>query len=487
MVSIDGPIRRPRGALRAEASRGPPRRRLTTASRSARRQPTRGHGALRQPDPRARRAVRRGAPRAAAVRPGPPVGAGVGQGLRRRRGRGAGARQPRLLADRRAATPSAFERELAALHRRSATRCSSTPARRPTCSRSTALTSPQLGDRRAPARRRGHHRRGRLPDHGQPDRPERPRAGLRRRRRCRPTTSTPTQLEAARRRRRTRAIMIAHTLGNPFDLDAVTALCRAARPVARRGLLRRARLDLPRPARRHVRRPRDAQLLPRPPHHDGRGRRGPDQPRRRSKRIVESFRDWGRDCWCEPGERQHLRQALRLAARRRCRTATTTSTSTRHLGYNLKATDMQAAIGVAQLAQARRLRRRAPRATTRYLRAALADLDDVPDPARGDAGHGPELVRLRAHRARRARRSTRRDLVALPRGAAASPPACCSAATCCASPPTPDVPHRVAGDLATTDLVAERHLLGRLLSRPRRAHLEHVRPAAAFCARRLAA
>ena len=37
---------------------------------------------------------------------------------------------------------------------------------------------------------------------------------------------------------------------------------------------------------------------------------------RRSKKIVESFRDWGRDCWCAPGQGQHLRQALRLAARR---------------------------------------------------------------------------------------------------------------------------------------------------------------------------
>jgi CDP-6-deoxy-D-xylo-4-hexulose-3-dehydrase len=33
-------------------------------------------------------------------------------------------------------------------------------------------------------------------------------------------------------------------------------------------------------------------------------------------KILESFRDWGRDCYCAPGKRQHLRQALQLAARR---------------------------------------------------------------------------------------------------------------------------------------------------------------------------
>ena len=48
----------------------------------------------------------------------------------------------------------------------------------------------------------------------------------------------------------------------------------------------------------------------------------------RLKKMAESFRDWGRDCWCAAGQRQHLRQALRLAARRFAAKATTTSTST---------------------------------------------------------------------------------------------------------------------------------------------------------------
>ena len=63
-------------------------------------------------------------------------------------------------------------------------------------------------------------------------------AGLRRRRRCRTYNIDVAQLEAALSPR-TRAVMLAHTLGNPFDLDAVARLLRAPRPLAHRGQLRR--------------------------------------------------------------------------------------------------------------------------------------------------------------------------------------------------------------------------------------------------------
>ena len=56
-----------------------------------------------------------------------------------------------------------------------------------------------------------------------------------------------TQIEAAIWPK-TKAIMLAHTLGNPFNLDVVDGLCRKKQPVAGRGLLRRARLHLRRPA-----------------------------------------------------------------------------------------------------------------------------------------------------------------------------------------------------------------------------------------------
>ena len=65
------------------------------------------------------------------------------------------------------------------------------------------------------------------------------------------------------------------------------------------------------------------------------------------KTLVESFRDWGRDCWCEaaakiPAGSDSSGNSVA------CPTATITNIYS-HIGYNLKATDMQAAVGVAQL------------------------------------------------------------------------------------------------------------------------------------------
>ena len=97
-----------------------------------------------------------------------------------------------------------------------------------------ALTSP--APRRAALRRgrRGDHRRRRVPDDGEPDLPEPPR------RRCSSTSSSaPTTRTWTRSAKpsgpKTRAIMMAHTLGNPFDLGAVMEIAERARPLARRG------------------------------------------------------------------------------------------------------------------------------------------------------------------------------------------------------------------------------------------------------------
>ena len=66
------------------------------------------------------------------------------------------------------------------------------------------------------------------------------------------------------------------------------------------------------------------------------------------KRLVESFRDWGRDCWCDPGKddtcgRRFDWQLGNLPY------GYDHKYTYSHLGYNLKATDLQAAVGVAQL------------------------------------------------------------------------------------------------------------------------------------------
>jgi CDP-6-deoxy-D-xylo-4-hexulose-3-dehydrase len=93
------------------------------------------------------------------------------------------------------------------------------------------------------------------------------------------------------------------------------------------------------------------------------------------KRIVESYRDWGRDCWCDPGKADTCgkRFAWQLGD---LPAGYDHKYTYSHVGYNLKATDMQAAVGVAQL---KRLPGFVAARRKNYdtLRASLADLEDV--------------------------------------------------------------------------------------------------------------
>jgi CDP-6-deoxy-D-xylo-4-hexulose-3-dehydrase len=146
---------------------------------------------------------------------------------------------------------------------------------------------------------------------------------------------------------KTKAIMLAHTLGNPFNLDAVTALCKQAQPVAGRRLLRRAGQRPTAAAGRHLRRHRHAQLLSGAPHHHGRRRRGVHQQRRTEADRRELPR-LGPRLLLPAGQGQHLRQALRWKLGDLPEGYDHKYTYS-HLGYNLKITDMQAACGLAQL------------------------------------------------------------------------------------------------------------------------------------------
>ncbi len=155
-----------------------------------------------------------------------------------------------------------------------------------------------------------------------------------------------TRLEAALSSR-TKAVMIAHTLGNPFDLDAVTAFvqrhnlwliedCCDAVGATYRGQPVGTFGDL-------------ATVSFYPAHHITMGEGGcvlTNKPR--LKKLVESFRDWGRDCWCEPGQENTCgkRYCWRLGDLPHGYDHKYTYS---HIGYNLKLTDMQAAVGVAQL------------------------------------------------------------------------------------------------------------------------------------------
>jgi CDP-6-deoxy-D-xylo-4-hexulose-3-dehydrase len=156
----------------------------------------------------------------------------------------------------------------------------------------------------------------------------------------------PERIEAAVSPR-TRAIMIAHTLGNPFDLDAVM-------DVARRHNLWVVEdccdaLGATYRDRRvgtfgHV-----GTLSFYPAHHITMGEGGAvftDDDLLR--RAIESIRDWGRDCYCAPGKENTCGKRFKwqlgdLPA------GYDHKYTYSHLGYNLKITDMQAAVGLAQL------------------------------------------------------------------------------------------------------------------------------------------
>jgi CDP-6-deoxy-D-xylo-4-hexulose-3-dehydrase len=146
---------------------------------------------------------------------------------------------------------------------------------------------------------------------------------------------------------KTKAIVMAHTLGNPFNLDGVMSIakehnlfvvedtCDAVgatyndKPVGSFGDISTTSFY--------------------PAHHITMGEGGcvlvKSAP---MKKIVESFRDWGRDCWCPPGNddtcgRRFDWQLGELPYGYDHKYVYS------HIGYNLKLTDMQAAVGVAQL------------------------------------------------------------------------------------------------------------------------------------------
>ena len=257
----------------------------------------------------------------------------------------------------------------------------------------------------------------------------------------------PSQLEPALSDR-TRAIMIAHTLGNPFDLGAVSDFARRhnlwlvedccdAVGATYRGKGVGTFGDL-------------ATVSFYPAHHMTMGEGGAvltDRPR--LKTLVESFRDWGRDCWCAPGadntcgkrfdwqlgDLPHGYDHKYIYS---------------HIGYNLKLTDMQAAIGVAQLGKLDAFIA-ARRANFRRLHDGLSDLQEFfllpePTPESDPSWFGfPTIVRAEAPFSRlelmtylNARKIGTRQVFA---------------GNLLRQPAYAGVAHRKIGDLANTDIV----------------------------------
>lgn len=172
---------------------------------------------------------------------------------------------------------------------------------------------------------------------------------------------------------RTRAVILAHTLGNPFDLQAVVDFtrrhglwliedCCDAVGAEYNGQKVGAFGDL-------------ATVSFYPAHHITMGEGGcvlTDSPA--LKKLVESFRDWGRDCWCDTGKdntcgKRYDWQLGNLPDGYDHKYVYS------HIGYNLKATDMQAAVGLAQLDKLEGFIA-ARRRNFAYLHAALQDLQE---------------------------------------------------------------------------------------------------------------
>ena len=185
------------------------------------------------------------------------------------------------------------------------------------------------------------------------------------------------RLEAAVSKK-TKAVMIAHTLGNPFDLQAVKDFCD------RHGLwLIEDNCDAL--GSKYfiggewkytgtVGNIGTSSFYP--PHHMTMGEGGAVYTNSiELKRIVESFRDWGRDCWCPSGKDNTCRHRFtqqfgELPAGYDHKYVYS------HLGFNLKVTDMQAAIGCAQLGKLPEFIA-ARRRNWALLRTGLADLQQV--------------------------------------------------------------------------------------------------------------
>ena len=173
---------------------------------------------------------------------------------------------------------------------------------------------------------------------------------------------------------RSRAIMVAHALGNPFNLEAMTAFankhnlfliedCCDALGATYRGKKVGTFGEL-------------GTLSFYPAHHITTGEGGAVLCNStKLMRAVESFRDWGRDCYCEPGKDNTCKQRFGWKLGE-LPFGYDHKYIYSHLGYNLKITDMQAAIGLAQLDRLADFVA-ARRFNWQYLRDGLRSLEDV--------------------------------------------------------------------------------------------------------------
>jgi len=147
--------------------------------------------------------------------------------------------------------------------------------------------------------------------------------------------------------KKTKAIMLAHALGNPFDVDAIVDICK------KKNLwLIEDNCDALGSKYNNKYTGSFGDIATQsfyPAHHITMGEGGAVITNNiKLKRIIESFRDWGRDCYCETGKDNTCNKRFKWQLGDLPFGYDHKYTYT-HLGYNLKITDMQASIGLAQL------------------------------------------------------------------------------------------------------------------------------------------
>ena len=247
---------------------------------------------------------------------------------------------------------------------------------------------------------------------------------------------------------RTKAILVAHTLGNPFDVHAVKKIaarhdlwfvedCCDAVGAIYDGRKTGTFGDV-------------ATVSFYPAHHITMGEGGcvlTDKPL--LKTLIESFRDWGRDCWCDPGKQNTCGKRFEWQLGD-LPYAYDHKYIYSHIGYNLKMTDMQAALGITQLQKlAGFIERR--KENFKALHAGLSDLQEffiLPEatPNTDPSWFGfPIAVRPESGLTRNhvvTSLETRKIATRLLFGG-----------NLIRQPAYRDIPHRVVGDLTNTDFV----------------------------------
>ncbi len=204
---------------------------------------------------------------------------------------------------------------------------------------------------------------------------------------CLPGLDIDCSLLESARSPKTKAVMLAHTLGNPFDLGRVKAFCDKYNLWLIEdncdALGSEFEIDGSMVKTGSVGDIGTSSFYP--PHHITMGEGGAVYTNDKLlQRIVNSFRDWGRDCWCAPGVDNSCQNRFR-GQFGELPEGFDHKYVYSHFGYNLKVTDMQAAIGCAQLRKLPEFVKKR-RQNFQYFRENLESVNDVlmlPEPMAG--------------------------------------------------------------------------------------------------------